>query len=330
VWGIKGENDKWYGTMVGIKGLRKKAREQADKEGGTFWTELRRVEPKMYNLPDTAVVYETHLRDTTTMQAYGKSLYTLTQSGIPYAEAIKMIGNAPVYTGVGVATPDERSKMGLHARARKRSEADAIKQRYDISFPGIQFTEGADDIPADAIVPDALDGEFTTEVLDKKPEHTETEIMKALGFDPEFEKQFETAKKTAQVTDERKTETAPLNGSRPYTPEILKLKLIERSTLYTLKSITQKQEGLIAVLIDKAFVGSDDHELRRHAVQMYLFGVESLKDVTPPMLYAALNDWLKPVMDSGGDYNPDAMALKEIGLVYNQAIVDQGQMPLPL
>jgi hypothetical protein len=172
VWGLKGENDKWYGTMVGIKGLRKAAKRQADAENGTYWTEPpKRVDPKTYNLPDTAVVYETWLRDTVTMQAYGKSLYTLTQAGIPYAEAIRMIGNAPVCVGVGVATPEERSKMGLHARAKKRSEADAIKQRYDVTFVGVQYTEAAEDLPADAVVPEVQDGEYTQTV----PEPTETE-----------------------------------------------------------------------------------------------------------------------------------------------------------
>lgn len=166
VWGLKGDNGKWYGTMVGIKGLRKAAKRQADAENGTYWTEVRRVDPKVYNQPENAVVYEVHLRDTVTMQAYGKSLYQLTQAGIPYVEAIKMIGSAPVYVGVGIYKPDEHSKMGAHACAKKRAEADAIKQRYDVSFTGVQYTEAAEDVPADAVIPEVIqDGEYVPAVV---------------------------------------------------------------------------------------------------------------------------------------------------------------------
>jgi recombination protein RecT len=143
----------------------------------------------------------------------------------------------------------------------------------------------------------------------------------------------ETADKQSESTTakEEQPESKPLNGSvRPYTAETLKTKLAERTTLYPKATVTEKQIGLIAAMIDKAFAGHDDSDLRRHAVQMWLFGAESLKDVTPPLLYAALNDWLKPVKDSGGDYKPDSMAVTEINLVYAQVLKDQGQMPLPL
>jgi hypothetical protein len=141
VWGIKYQKNGewvWAGVMVGVKGLRKSARRQ-----GNYWTEFRRVEPATYNAPASAVVWECHLRDTERVQAYGKSINTLTTSGVPYVEAIKMLGAAPVYIGVGIATPDEHSKMGLHARAKKRAEADAIKQAYDVQFGGAMMENGS-------------------------------------------------------------------------------------------------------------------------------------------------------------------------------------------
>lgn len=183
VWGLKGDNGKWYGTMVGIKGLRKAAKRQADTENGTYWTEVRRVEPKTYNQPDNAVVYEVHLRDTVTMQAYGKSLYQLTQAGIPYAEAIKMIGSAPVYVGVGIYKPDEHSKMGAHSCAKKRAEADAIKQRYDVSFTGVQYTEAAEDVPADAVIPEVIvDGEVIQAIKEPEAKDIQTAEQILLGI----------------------------------------------------------------------------------------------------------------------------------------------------
>jgi hypothetical protein len=123
----------------------------------------------------------------------------------------------------------------------------------------------------------------------------------------------------------------PLNGSpRPYQPEQLRAKLAERAQRFANAKITEKQRNLVAMLLSKAFAGHDDSDLARHAVQMYLWGVESLKDVSNPAIYVALEDWLKPVKDSGGDYNPDPMAAREIGLVYTAAIKEQGQMELPI
>lgn len=141
VWGIKYQKNGewvWAGTMVGVKGLRKAARRQ-----GNYWTEFRRVEPKQYSQADNAVVWECHLRDTDRVQAYGKSINALTSSGMPYSEAIQMLGPAPVYVGVGIATPDEHSKMSIHHRAKKRAEADAIKQAYDVQFGGAMLENGS-------------------------------------------------------------------------------------------------------------------------------------------------------------------------------------------
>jgi hypothetical protein len=153
VWGLKGDNDKWYGTMIGIKGLRKCAQRQADQEGAVYWLEGPiRVEPEKYGAPENAVVYEVYVRDTVTMQSYGKSLHELLGASVPYADAITMIGKAPICVGVGIATPDEKSKMGLHQRARKRAEADALKQRFSVSFVGVDYVEG-EVTPADAELP---------------------------------------------------------------------------------------------------------------------------------------------------------------------------------
>ena len=189
VWGLKGENEKWYGVMVGIKGLRKCARRQADQEGGTYWTDLVRVDPKKYNQPETSVVYECRVRDTITTQAYGKSLHTLTTAGIPYAEAVRMLGDAPVVVGVGIASPDERSKMSLHARAKKRAEAEALRQRFDVHLVGVQYTETSEDIPEDAQVPEVIEGEVVhSKIFSEQPEppaekRTEQQVMSELGFE---------------------------------------------------------------------------------------------------------------------------------------------------
>lgn len=186
VWGLKSESGKWYGTMVGIKGLRKLARQQSNEEGGTYWTEPpTRVDPKTYNQAETAVVYEVKLRDSATMQAYSKSLHALTSAGVPYKDAIDMLGKAPVWVGVGIATPNEMSKLGIHARARKRAEADAIKQRYDVRFQGA--TIEVDNEPDDTVnVVDSIAFDVTPEPEqpEEQPKRDPQAIMMELGYEP--------------------------------------------------------------------------------------------------------------------------------------------------
>ena len=188
VWGIKRQDTgQWYGVMVGIKGLRKCAHRAAAEENSSYWLDFVPTEAKKYHVTqEGAIVYECHLRDAANMQAYGQAVHNLTDSGIPYEKAIEMVGPAPVVVGIGVAWPAERSKMGLHQRAKKRAEADALKTRYDVDFgSGVKFTVeaqediidvGAQDIPE--VTPDAFDqgveGDF--------PKQTEEQNLSDLGF----------------------------------------------------------------------------------------------------------------------------------------------------
>jgi hypothetical protein len=190
VWGLKGDNGKWYGVMVGIKGLRKAARNQAVGEGGSFWTEFRRVEPGAYNVSRAgAVVYECYLRDTVHVQAWARSIHELTGVGVPYAQAVEALGPAPHVKGVGIAYADERSKMEIHARARKRAEADAIKQRYDLQFAGaaINIDDDDDQEPGDVVI-----GEYreAANVPSIAPRRSETEILTDLGFSGQGEPEY--------------------------------------------------------------------------------------------------------------------------------------------
>jgi hypothetical protein len=183
VWGIKYEKEGrwvWAGVMVGIKGLRKSARRQ-----GNYWMELRRVEPAQYGAGANAIVYECHMRDSERIQAYGKSINMLTTSGVPYTDAVAMLGPAPVYIGVGIGTPDERSKMSIHARARKRAEADAIKQAYDVQFGGAMLENGAV-IEGDVTVLGFDDDHQLPAIAASEP-RSEQSILSDLGYDDEPE-----------------------------------------------------------------------------------------------------------------------------------------------
>ena len=160
------------GLMVGIKGLRKSARRAAKEEDSVFWTDYKLAPASEYNAPDDAVVYECFLRDTVTTQAWSKAVNIMTTAGVPYAEAAEYVGPSPVVIGVGIATPKEKSGMPIHQRAKKRAEADALKQRYDVAL-------GADFSTED---PEIIQAEFIDDGNNGKP-RPEAEIKSELGYD---------------------------------------------------------------------------------------------------------------------------------------------------
>ncbi|MGW8180946.1 MAG: hypothetical protein ACWGQW_19620, partial [bacterium] len=79
--------------------------------------------------------------------------------------------------------------MGIHARAKKRAEADALKQRYDVELVGIQYEEGGT-LPSGEVIEGVVIEEH--EVV--RSGRSEDQIMRELGFDPEPER-FDTEKK---------------------------------------------------------------------------------------------------------------------------------------
>jgi hypothetical protein len=164
------------GLMVGIKGLRKAARRAANEEDGTFWTEFIHVPPSTYDAPEDAIVYECKLRDTISTQAWAKAVNIMTSANVPYKDAIEAAGPAPVRVGIGIATPNEPSKMPIHQRARKRAEADAIKQRYDVSLQGTSFSA---EEPAGIV-----EAEFEPEKDNGTEPRDESTIKAELGYEP--------------------------------------------------------------------------------------------------------------------------------------------------
>ncbi len=326
VWGLKGENDKWYGVMVGIKGLRKCARRQASQEGGTYWIEFCRVGPEKYAAPANAIIYECHLRDTVTMQAYGKSLYALTQAGIPYAEAVHMLGEAPVFVGVGIATPEERSKMPIHARAKKRAEADAIRRRYDVQLLGVDYVEASDNIPNDAVMPmDNTDSSDIINVIDGDfvKTRTEAQIMAELGFDePPQSPPPEPPEPEPSLPPE------PPEQARPYPPETVRQKLLAYIDTAQRKGWKpdEKVRNMIAVNLEACF-GTPDAVDCRHTVLRWLLGKASTAELTDAEV-VAVSRWLDAKPDSGGQWLPNAYSVQEAQEIYTRALEDEGQQRL--
>jgi recombination protein RecT len=207
--------------------------------------------------------------------------------------------------------------------------------------------------PADAYVLDEMqEDEFIdinsydipTQPPEEEKEHkSEDQLLAELGFAPAVpEPESEATAAVTEIVGEtvvvtetqakpKKVEPPPAdNHSRPYGTGDLRKALDKKSLSYVMKTANKAQRGLLAGILTEAFAPAEDFELRRHAFQKYLFGVESLNDVPDRMILACLNDWLKPIKQTSGEYLADAMAIREIVKVYDEAIVAQGQQELPL
>ena len=218
VWGLKGDNNKWYGVMVGIKGLRKNARNQARREGGDFWISHKLVPGEKYNAPDAAIVYEAHLRDSVSFNAWMSVFVKMREAakdveGLTAEFIATMIGEAPVTVGIGVVKSGERSKMGFHQLAKKRAEADAIKQRYDVSFRGAKVDFEQLEAPINGY-DNAIEGEVEEVEQKDKPRRATDEILTELGFAPTDvveDEEFDVEDNSYPTNDEQ-DQNDPFNG----------------------------------------------------------------------------------------------------------------------
>lgn len=135
----------WYiparGPMIGIKGLRKKAREQVQ---GNFWIDFREIvdadERKRYGIDAGAIAFEARLFDSENIRTYCDMIALMTKPtnlggpGLTWEAVKDMIGSKPYTSGIGVLRPAEQTKMERVQCAMKRAEADALKRRFDVPF----------------------------------------------------------------------------------------------------------------------------------------------------------------------------------------------------
>lgn len=140
----------WYipgrGPMIGIKGARRHGNEEIEKAGGlgAYWTpDLQICTPEEAGaggVKDVAFSYRCIITDSVSTTKYQKlfleTVNSLRAAGDPdpVGTAREICGKRPVWVGFGYSTHSEQTKMSKQAAARKRAEADALKQRFDIPF----------------------------------------------------------------------------------------------------------------------------------------------------------------------------------------------------
>lgn len=104
-------------------------------------------------------------------------------------------------------------------------------------------------------------------------------------------------------------------AARPYKPDVLITKL-EKMATKSEPANERDRQTLVAAIAQ--VVGDDDDN--RHAIQEYLFGYESIKEVEPEMVSAAIA-WLSPVYDKDlKSYLLNDLAIRELNLVIDEVL----------
>lgn len=129
VWLIVDKHGNSRGTMVGIKGLRKAARKQAN-----YWTEfqiLNTQEKEDLAVPADAIGYRCLVYRTDILRQAAEAVKMMRDAGME--NAFERYAYQPT-GGIGYCHPAEPTKMKPDQCARKRAEADALKQAFDLPF----------------------------------------------------------------------------------------------------------------------------------------------------------------------------------------------------
>ena len=205
-WLIKDNSGRVLGMLIGIKGLRKHAKRQANYWGvganGGFRHIINEDELKEYNatLADTVYVYE--ITDEPTQDKWIEGLTSLRMAGFDQDDARTMMGDKPPSTlGIGVYKKGESTKMKPNQCAMFRAEKDALKRRFDVGFvipaPSIEDTR----------IGDGVEYPTTDEILQELAANMEDKDGEANGEGEYVEATFE------EVED-------PEHGEEPETKEV--------------------------------------------------------------------------------------------------------------
>lgn len=179
------------GVMPGIKGLRKKAREQmrgVDVQAH-FWIEYEQSDAKTAGVDptQTAVVYKAILRDSISAGQHILNTVRLSKAGYSKDEIRAMLGDMPTVTGFGAVKTQELRylKQTPVTVAKKRAEAEVIRQRFDL---------GALGDTAEEVAPDALEQAETAQQTNRPPaaeiiqgDFRPADTLEELGFGQAFQ-----------------------------------------------------------------------------------------------------------------------------------------------
>lgn len=122
--------DGTYSVFTGIKGLRRAARQQAEADNGYYDVRFR--------MPSEDEIEGLTRGEGDVLRA--ADLYVWTDRT---RQTYQLTGKPTIFSGLGIYRAGEPTRMEPLQVARKRAEADALKQAFDLPV-GFEGPEGAD------------------------------------------------------------------------------------------------------------------------------------------------------------------------------------------
>ena len=136
IWAIPNKEGT-FSLMTGIKGLRRAAHQQADVDGGFYTVYFRHCT-------------EEELDGMTTHQGDIVRACDLIRSGRRARSYLELTHTLPRFTGIGIYRAGEATRMQPLMVARKRAEADALKQAFDLPLVAMEEQEQPETLAEEA------------------------------------------------------------------------------------------------------------------------------------------------------------------------------------
>lgn len=117
------------------------------------------------------------------------------------------------------------------------------------------------------------------------------------------------------------------NGTnRPYPPAVVREKIAALTAEFTRKGEkpTNGQRAVLPHNLELCFAGMSESDKIRRSVMRYLTGKNSTNDLTDAEILA-LRRWLNVQQDSGGEWIPDPLSVREANLIWRESLIEQGQ-----